>query len=288
MTELSLLTSAVRSAMMRAADQAVMPFYRRLQDCDIREKEADEKVTAADERSEEILNEELSRLISGAMIVGEELAAKEPAVLERLSGATCWIIDPLDGTNNFAAGREPFGIMVALAEGGEPVGGWILDPASGRFYHATRGGGAWFEGQPVRSRRSTGPLPVLSVSSLYADKVEQSRLAHHCASRFAHAPMPRCAAAQYPAIALGQNDVTLFGRTLPWDHAAGVIFLNESGGRAARLDGSQYRVDDPQPNMIAAASPALWDEFSALLHELTDTAKSGFSDRQRGICGIRP
>jgi fructose-1,6-bisphosphatase/inositol monophosphatase family enzyme len=273
--------------MMMAADQAVMPLYRRLKDCDIREKEADEKVTAADERSEEILSEELSRLIGGAMIVGEELAAKDPAVLDRLSQSTCWIIDPLDGTNNFAAGREPFGIMVALAEGGEPIGGWILDPISGRFYHATRGGGAWFEGRPVRSRRSTGPRPILSVSSLYANEAKQSVLALHCASRFALAPMPRCAAAQYPAIALGQNDVTLFGRTLPWDHAAGVIFLNESGGRSARLDGSAYQVADAQPNMIAAASPSLWDEFSELLHELTETAESDLFDRPQGTHGTR-
>ena len=56
-----------------------------------------------------------------------EAAAADPAVLGHLKGQ-CWIIDPLDGTANFAEGKEPFGIIVALADGGEAVAGWIYDP----------------------------------------------------------------------------------------------------------------------------------------------------------------
>ena len=55
--------------------------------------------------------------------------------------------------------------------------------------------------------------------------------------------IPRCAAEQYPRLALGENDISSFKRTLAWDHAAGVLWLNEAGGKAARLDGSAYRVD---------------------------------------------
>jgi fructose-1,6-bisphosphatase/inositol monophosphatase family enzyme len=75
--------------------------------------------------------------------------------------------------------------------------------------------------------------------------------------------IPRCAAEQYPRLVLGQNDVSIFERTLPWDHAAGVLFLNEAGGKAARPDGSPYRVDDyARPGMIGAATPALWEELA--------------------------
>jgi fructose-1,6-bisphosphatase/inositol monophosphatase family enzyme len=84
--------------------------------------------------------------------------------------------------------------------------------------------------------------------------------------------MPRCAAYQYPSIVLGASDLALYGRTLPWDHAAGTIFINEAGGRAARLDGSPYLAHDRQPNLIAACSLRLWDEFAILLCELNEYA----------------
>ena len=74
--------------------------------------------------------------------------------------------------------------------------------------------------------------------------------------------IPRCAAEQYPRLALGVNDLSVFERTLAWDHAAGVLFLNEAGGKAAREDGSPYRVDDHRRGLIAAASPALWDDWA--------------------------
>ena len=72
-----------------------------------------------------------------------------------------------------------------------------------------------------------------------------------------------------PRVALGQNDVSIFERTLAWDHAAGALFLNEAGGKVARGDGSAYRVDEPdRKGLIAAATPALWDELAARLARL--------------------
>ena len=68
---------------------------------------------------------------------------------------------------------------------------------------------------------------------------------------------------------LGVNDVSVFNRTLPWDHAAGTLFLNEAGGRAARLDGTPYRVDEwERRGMIGAATPRLWDELAERLARL--------------------
>ncbi len=68
--------------------------------------------------------------------------------------------------------------------------------------------------------------------------------------------IPYCAAEQYPRLALGENDVSIFERTLAWDHAAGVLWLNEAGGKAARPDGSAYRVDEVgRTGLLGAASP---------------------------------
>jgi fructose-1,6-bisphosphatase/inositol monophosphatase family enzyme len=85
------------------------------------------------------------------------------------------------------------------------------------------------------------------------------------AMHFEPVAIPRCAAEQYPRIILGVNDLTLFERTLPWDHAAGVLCLTEAGGVATRFDGSPYRVDDLRSGLIAASTPALWDEACGYL-----------------------
>ena len=94
----------------------------------IEAKAADDAVTVADHAAEAILSDLLGKLLPEAAIVGEEAAHADPAVLDRLGDALCWIIDPLDGTNNFAAGKPPFGILLALAERGETIAGWIYDP----------------------------------------------------------------------------------------------------------------------------------------------------------------
>ena len=136
------LTIEVHAAMQEAATRAILPRYQTLAAHEIEDKAADDVVTVADHESEAILAERLARLLPEAAIVGEEAAHADPALLAKLGDALCWIIDPLDGTNNFAKGKPPFGILVALSEAGETVAGWLYDPLSGRFCHAARGKGA--------------------------------------------------------------------------------------------------------------------------------------------------
>lgn len=258
------LTTAVHAVMREAAERAILPRYQTLALHEVNTKAAaDDVVTIADHESEEILAESLSRLLPEAMIVGEEAAFADAGVLDRLGDALCWIIDPLDGTNNFASGKPPFGILVALAERGETIGGWILDPLTGRFCHAERGRGGFIDGERVQSRASGEPLPIAGISLLYMDPARREAVKHHIAPHYTLVDIPRCAAEQYPRLVLGENDVSIFERTLPWDHAAGVLFLNESGGKAARPDGTPYRVDEyALPGMIGAATPELWDELA--------------------------
>ena len=78
--------------------------------------------------------------------------------------------------------------------------------------------------------------------------------------------VPYCAAEQYPRLALGENDVSIFERTLAWDHAAGALWLNEAGGRCARPDGSAYRVDQGErTGLLGAASAELWNDLAQRL-----------------------
>lgn len=260
------LTAGVLAVMQDAATRAILPRYQSLAAHEIDAKAADDVVTIADKEAELILAEGLAKLLPDAAIVGEEAAHADPALLDRLGDALCWIIDPVDGTNNFAAGKPPFGVMIALAEAGETIAGWILDPLTGRLCHAHRGGGAWVGEERITARATGTSPPIAAISLVFMDQDKREAMKAHIAPHYQLTDIPRCAAEQYPRLVLGVNDVSIFERTLAWDHAAGVLFVNEAGGKAARPDGRAYRVDEAHlPGLIGAASEALWEEMAGRL-----------------------
>jgi fructose-1,6-bisphosphatase/inositol monophosphatase family enzyme len=261
------LTTSVTALMRQVATDIVMPRYRNLAVHEIEEKAADELVTIADKESELRLQEGLARLLPEAGIVGEEACAVDPQLVDKLGQGLHWLIDPIDGTSNFAAGKPPFGIMIALVDGGDMQAGWILDPLSGRLCHAALGKGATIDGERVTARESGAPLPIAGLSLLFVRPEDRQGIVDRAQGKLQMADIPRCAAEQYPRVVLGVNDLALFERTLPWDHAPGALFLNEAGGRVARPDGSPYRVGDDRKGMIAAASPAMWDKAAAILYD---------------------
>ena len=257
------LNEAVAALLRKVAQEAILPHYRSLSSHQVENKAADDVVTVADHLAEEMLAEGLAAIDPSLAIVGEEAAHADPSVLERLSG-DCWIIDPLDGTNNFAAGKPPFGILLARATGGIAEAGWLYDPLSDRLCHAALGEGAYVDGERIRSRPTGEDEPVAAISLVFLTDEQREMVGRKLAPHYRLVEIPRCAAEQYPRLALGENDVSSFKRTLAWDHAAGVLFLNEAGGKACRLDGSNYRVDEgDKPGLVGASSPQIWDEFVA-------------------------
>lgn len=261
---MSALDDEMLALMRFVSERTILPRWRNLAAGDVIEKSQDELVTVADRETEDFLTEALARLAPDVPIVGEEAAHADPSVLDSLSGP-CWIVDPIDGTHNYAHGRTPFGIMVALADGGEAIAGWIYDPVKDRFCHARRAEGAFVNGERISARPTGGEPPVAAISVIFLDEARREAVNSHVAPHYRVVETPRCAAEQYPRLALGENDVSFFERTLAWDHAAGVLFLNEAGGKVCRPDGSPYRVDEPErTGMIGAASPSLWDGLAAL------------------------
>ena len=258
---MSTLDRAVEELMRRVARDVIMPRYRNLSREQIEEKAADDLVTIADRESEDMLTDGLSRLEPALEIVGEEAVHADPSIMDRLSG-DCWIIDPIDGTRNFAHGNPPFGIIIARSENGLAKSGYILDCLTGRFCSAHSGQGAFADGERTRARPTGQSKPVAALSMLFLTAKQQETVRRTIAPDYAIVDIPRCAAEQYPRLALGQNDVSSFRRTLPWDHAAGALWLNEAGGKAARLDDTPYRVDQSErPGLVGASSPAIWEAF---------------------------
>lgn len=261
------LNLAVAQAMRESAHRAILPRFKAGKSLAADWKAIGEAVTIADRESEAILADRLASVLPGVNIVGEEASHDNPQILAHLTHGDCWVIDPLDGTGNFAAGVPPFGILVALVRDGLPIGGWIFDPLTDRFCAAQLGHGATVNGELFRVRPSHRSRQQIAVTRLFADVERRSALFAALEDRFDMLDSPRCAADQYPRIAMGENDVTLFTRTLAWDHAAGVLFLNEAGGRVARPDGSSYRCDDVQAGLIAATCSMQWEDVAGSLVE---------------------
>lgn len=267
------LHTAIHTLLRDVSEQVILPHYQTLTSDQIEEKAHDDLVTVADKLSEEMLAEGLAKIIPGLPIVGEEAAHADPTVLDRLR-TDCWIVDPIDGTNNFASGKPPFGILIAMASGGEAHTGWIYEPLSDRLCTAHRGKGAFINGERVRAKSTERSPPIAAISTVFMDEDQREAVKRHIAPHYTMVDIPRCAAEQYPRLALGTNDVSIFERTLAWDHAAGVLWLNEAGGKAARLDGSPYRVDERgRTGLIGAATPELFASLADRLNAMNaDTA----------------
>lgn len=262
---------SVQSIIRQVARDIVLPHYQNLQLSDIKEKYPGDIVTVADRLSEDMLGQELGALIPAAAIVGEEASEHDPSVLEHLAADQAWIIDPIDGTGNFAAGKPPFGIIVALSEANETVAAWLYDPLKDRMCYAAKGQGAFINDKRMSVSQEPVSKPVAALATSYMTPHYREKLLKAADGHYQIVEIPRCAAEQYPRLALGTNHISTFERTLPWDHAAGILFLNEAGGKAARWNGDAYRPADRKTGLLGASSPKLWDEAAERLgHVFSD------------------
>ncbi|HTH97586.1 MAG TPA: inositol monophosphatase family protein, partial [Stellaceae bacterium] len=131
---------AVSAAIKEVAAEKIMPRFDNLAADDIREKAPGDLVTIADIETEQSLIPRL-KAVADRVVIGEESTAKDPSLLQRTASRheDFWILDPVDGTSNFAAGMPLFAVMVAYARAGRIVAAWIYDPVSGRMTTAEAG-----------------------------------------------------------------------------------------------------------------------------------------------------
>ncbi|MBW6522367.1 inositol monophosphatase [Sphingomonas sp. RHCKR47] len=259
------LDQTILALLERVAAEVILPRFGHLSADDAAEKTPGDWVTIADRESEAIITTELLRLDAHARVVGEEAASADPSLIDTVPDGRVWLVDPLDGTNNFAAGREPFGMMVGLVENGETQRGWIYDPVGKRLCHARRGAGAFIDGTRVTVEPTPNRMPVATYSNYWFAPDQVAAIEAAGANVLDLRYGLRCAAAQYVALVDGTHDIARFERIFPWDHAAGALFLTEAGGHIARPDGRPYRLTDTGKGLLAAASRELWEQGVRLL-----------------------
>jgi fructose-1,6-bisphosphatase/inositol monophosphatase family enzyme len=257
-----------------AARAEIMPRFRRLGAGDVRFKTGPlDLVTDADEAAERLIAAGLAARFPGCVVVGEEGAAADPALLDRLAEAElAFVVDPVDGTANFAGGLPLFGCMAAAIVRGEVVAGWIHDPLGDDTAVALRGEGAWIESPDGRRTplRVAAPAPLERMLGDLSWTYLREPLRTRVASRLpllAGAVGLRCAAHAYRMVASGHLHLLLFNRLLPWDHAAGCLLHREAGGYAAGFDGRPYSPLRHTGGLICAPNAACWEEIRAKLLE---------------------
>jgi fructose-1,6-bisphosphatase/inositol monophosphatase family enzyme len=259
------LTTKIEALLRSVAADIVMPRFRALAAAEISEKSPGDLVTIADQESEVRLAEGLAAILPEARIVGEEATVADPTLLDRLDDGLVWLIDPIDGTSNFVEGKSPFALMIALLDNGVREGGWIYDPVANRLCHALRRQGAFVDHQKVLARETGAVQPVAALATTFMAPEKRADVEARAAGKLIIAPIPRCAGAQYPQIVLGEHDIALFERTLPWDHAAGALFLEEAGGIIRRNDGGVYVTGDGRRGTLGASSQRVWDYTAQVL-----------------------
>lgn len=262
-----MIIDAVTGILTEAAEVAIVPRFRALADGDVAEKAPGEVVTVADREAEELITPRLRALVD-APVVGEEAAAANPGIVRALRDApAAWVVDPLDGTANFVAGRPRWAVMAALVRAGQTVAAWIVRPSDGRVYVAEAGAGSWRN--DVRIRRSPAPADpsdmLGAAHTRFLSPADRERVQVARPLFGSLGPGASCAGYDYPQLAEGELDFVLFWRTLPWDHAPGTLLLTEAGGVARRPDGTRYRPDDDRSGLLSAADEACWAAVRPLL-----------------------
>lgn len=238
----------------------IVPRFRMLRQEDVREKKPGDLVTLADLETERKLAQRLTAAFPGSAVLGEEAAAEDPARLGLLTtDASLWIIDPIDGTANFARGRTGFAVIVARVEQRAVQAGWIYDPLEQLMVIAERGSGAWSGGTRLAVAPETEPRQMEGAAYGRTRAGTRADAALEAAGRIGRVRNLGCSALEYAEIALGRAHFSLHSRSLPWDHAAGILIVREAGGVAGFADGSAYDPRILDRPVLATSNEIAWE-----------------------------
>ncbi|MGF6175660.1 inositol monophosphatase family protein [Ensifer sp. 4252] len=258
--------AALANLLQEAAVKEILPRFRNLGAGDVRMKsEAIDLVTEGDEAAERLIKARMDEIAPGAVFIGEESVAADPALLDKLADADlAVVVDPIDGTFNFAAGLPLFGVMASVVSKGETVAGIIYDPLGNDWVIAEKGSGAWMcrpDGSQERMSVTAG-VPLESMvggasTGFYKQDARREVMANMAKVRIATSY--RCAAHEYRILAGGYIHFLMYQKLMPWDHLAGTLIAQEAGAYAARFDGSPYLPAHLNGGLLLATDKDSWE-----------------------------
>jgi fructose-1,6-bisphosphatase/inositol monophosphatase family enzyme len=246
-----------------AADK-ITPRFQKLKDHEIDTKSGPtDFVTIADIEAEHELTRILSASLPGSLVVGEEATSRGEVGIETLRGedGPVWIIDPVDGTSNFASGNPRFGCMVALVQGGQTTHGWIFDIIGDRMAVAEKGAGVAINGAPVRFDDRDAGQPLSTLEGFVARKFLPKSIRPAIDERLEAIKSFKtyaCAAHDYLALLEQKRAFSMYTRIKPWDHLPGSLMIEAAGGTTLKWDKTAYEPGDDWGGLINTTTPSLW------------------------------
>jgi fructose-1,6-bisphosphatase/inositol monophosphatase family enzyme len=265
-------TAEVERIIRDVAARDIMPRFGRLTAADIAEKAPGDLVTVADRAAEESLTAALTAMLPGSVVAGEEGISADPAVAAALGGdVPVWVIDPIDGTHNFVTDNVRFTVLVALALRGELLASWTYAPALDLMATATRGGGAYVDGEQVHVRPAGAD--GRSASSRVGDDGLRYLDVHTSQQRW-WTPRQRdefnvlcrhgvslaffdTSGLEYIELASGRRSVMIVTWENPWDHAAGLLLHAEAGGVSRTATGEEFLISGGNALPLVVAPDAV-------------------------------
>jgi len=195
-------------------------------------------------------------------VVGEETGAHAG------SSEYCWYVDPLDGTTNFAHGFPMFNVTLALERAGELIAGVIFDPVHQEMFTAEKGGGAYLNGARIRVSGAQRVLDSLVATGFPSRKRHLNVNVHfyYQLAMISHGVRRAGSAALDLAyVASGRLDGFWEFGLNPWDMAAGILLINEAGGKCSDMNGGPVSLRGPH---LLADNGAIHDEMLGLFAEI--------------------
>jgi myo-inositol-1(or 4)-monophosphatase len=252
------MQTAARAA--RQAGEVLRSFHGNLKE--IRKKGAIDLVTEADIASEKVILKVIRSEFPDHAVLAEESGRNEGDARFQ------WIIDPLDGTTNFAHGLDLFAVSIAFYEKGEARAGVVFNPATGEFFEAMSGHGARLNGQPIRvSDRSSLKDSLLVTGFPYNfNEILQQLISRFAGCLSASQGVRRLGSAALDLcfVACGRFEGFWEQNLNPWDTAAGLLILKEAGGRVTDFSGRSFEVKMKE---ILATNGHVHEKMLALMTE---------------------
>jgi len=218
-------------------------------------------VTEADLASEQLIIERIRSHFPKHAILAEESGS---AVIDG-SSEYKWIIDPLDGTTNFAHGYPCWAVTIAAEHNGELVLGVTYDPTRNELFAAERGKGATLNNKPIRVSETETLIDSLIVTGFPYDFKRRENFARHLTTFLLQSRGVRrdgSAAIDMAYVACGRFDGFWEEGLNPWDMAAGVLLIEEAGGQVSGYGGSKFDIYNPP---VLATNGLIHDQMASIL-----------------------
>lgn len=248
-----------------AAKQAgalIRAIYNTEYTVNYKDKGKDSPVTIADRDA----NQKIHEILQGAFPEYGWLSEETVDSPARLSRRHVWVVDPMDGTKEFIQKIPEFAVSIALVEDGAPVLGVAYNPPLDRLYWAVRGQGAWCN----EERLQVSPCNRLAEATILSSRSETKR-GEWDAFKNAFQTRPTGSIA-YKLSLIGSGEADATFTLVPkneWDICAGVLIVEEAGGKISNLDGSQVVFNKPKtllPGLIAS-NTLLHEQIFQLIHD---------------------